>query len=266
MGLLQNVSVLNAEPIRYVPGGAAAQCANRFSFTRPETRNNQMIGEGSFDDKSGVPNGYAPPYAIVMPIKDGGMSCYRNIFGDGEIATSNLRQVKAMVSRTTPKMGSGTISSAPLSMLVWFTLMGGTLTGEGEITTSDLKNILNMGLTITGAGEVSDTTLLAILAWMNANITANGTLDGSVMKGWADMAARISSEGDLVTAASCARAVWDELLASHQNTGSTGKALNDAGAAGNPWSADASSNNDPDTMGEKLNKIKNDTGLIPATL
>jgi hypothetical protein len=210
-----------------------------------------MIGEGSFDQKSGLPNGYAPISAFKMPIKDGGMSSYRQIFGAGEATeTSRLATVKAMASRTTPKMGNGTISSAPLSLLVQ---MFADIVGGGEVADSDLKNILNMAVTLNGSGEISDTTLLAILAWMNAEITASGTLDGSVMKGWADMAASISSEGDLVTAKSCARAVWDELVADHQATGSTGKALNDAGAAGNPWSADASSNNDPGTMGKKLN-------------
>jgi hypothetical protein len=47
---------------------------------------------------------------------------------------------------------------------------------------------------------------------------------------------------------------WDEPIAYHTIVGSTGKALNDSGSAGNPWGADATSNNDPGTMGEQLNK------------
>ena len=38
-------------------------------------------------------------------------------------------------------------------------------------------------------------------------------------------------------AATVAGAVWDEATADHANVGSTGKALADAGAAGNPWEA-----------------------------
>jgi hypothetical protein len=42
--------------------------------------------------------------------------------------------------------------------------------------------------------------------------------------------------GDLPTAAENADAVWDEALAGHVGAGSTGEALSNAGAAGDPWS------------------------------
>lgn len=41
--------------------------------------------------------------------------------------------------------------------------------------------------------------------------------------------------GDIPTAAVVADAVWDEALAGHLGAGSTGSALNGAGAAGDPW-------------------------------
>jgi hypothetical protein len=44
--------------------------------------------------------------------------------------------------------------------------------------------------------------------------------------------------------------IWDEPIALHLTAGTTGKALSDAGAAGNPWSATVSGNTDAGTFGE----------------
>jgi hypothetical protein len=51
-----------------------------------------------------------------------------------------------------------------------------------------------------------------------------------------------------------AKRVWDTLLANHLTAGTTGKALNDAGAAGNPWGTSVSGNTDPGTFGELVGK------------
>ena len=69
-----------------------------------------------------------------------------------------------------------------------------------------------------------------------------------------------------ITIASIADAVWDEATSEHQDAGSTGKAITDAGAAGNPWSADLSSNNTPGTFGEAVNKIKKWTSWLRSLL
>ncbi len=47
-----------------------------------------------------------------------------------------------------------------------------------------------------------------------------------------------------------ARRVWNEAIADHLTAGTTGKALSDAGSAGNPWGAPVSGNTDPGTFGE----------------
>jgi len=48
--------------------------------------------------------------------------------------------------------------------------------------------------------------------------------------------------------------MWDALVANHLTVGSTGKALNDAGAAGNPWSTTVTGNTDAGTFGELVGK------------
>jgi hypothetical protein len=57
------------------------------------------------------------------------------------------------------------------------------------------------------------------------------------------------------TAFDIAQAVWAQQLSGFTESGSTGKALQDAGAAGNPWSADPATNNTSGTMGYVINLI-----------
>ena len=57
-----------------------------------------------------------------------------------------------------------------------------------------------------------------------------------------------------LTELNLAKSVWDELIASHLTAGTTGKALSDAGGAGNPWSTPVSGNTDAGTFGELVGK------------
>lgn len=60
--------------------------------------------------------------------------------------------------------------------------------------------------------------------------------------------------------------VWNAATSDYSTAGTTGKALTDAGSAGNPWSADPSVNNDPNTFGELIQrteiKVDDATALI----
>lgn len=48
--------------------------------------------------------------------------------------------------------------------------------------------------------------------------------------------------------------IWDEPIANHLTAGTTGKALSDAGGAGNPWSSPVTGNTDIGTFGELVGK------------
>ena len=48
--------------------------------------------------------------------------------------------------------------------------------------------------------------------------------------------------------------IWDELIAGHLTAGTTGKALSDAGSAGNPWSSTITGNTNAGTFGELVGK------------
>lgn len=53
---------------------------------------------------------------------------------------------------------------------------------------------------------------------------------------------------------SIASAAWDSMIADHLDAGSTGKALSDAGSAGNPWGSPITGNTSPGTFGELVAK------------
>lgn len=63
-----------------------------------------------------------------------------------------------------------------------------------------------------------------------------------------------SSNSAGLTDLNLAAAIWDTVLANHLTAGTTGKALNDAGAAGNPWGTAVTGNTDPGTFGELVGK------------
>jgi len=64
---------------------------------------------------------------------------------------------------------------------------------------------------------------------------------------------RVANSAGL-TELNLAASVWDELVANHLTAGTTGKALSDAGSAGNPWSSAVTGNTDPGTFGELVGK------------
>jgi hypothetical protein len=57
-----------------------------------------------------------------------------------------------------------------------------------------------------------------------------------------------------LTELNLAASVWDELVAGHLTAGTTGKALSDAGGAGNPWGTPVTGNTDAGTFGELVGK------------
>jgi len=59
-----------------------------------------------------------------------------------------------------------------------------------------------------------------------------------------------------------ADAVWDEATSGHTTAGTTGKALIDSGAAGNPWATDLSTGYSGTEAGNILNEVKAKTDTI----
>jgi hypothetical protein len=69
---------------------------------------------------------------------------------------------------------------------------------------------------------------------MAAEVQGTGDIVAA-LRGLCSMSADITSSGELVTAQTCAAAVWNALAAQFNAPGSMGEKLNDAGSASNPW-------------------------------
>ena len=89
------------------------------------------------------------------------------------------------------------------------------------------------------AEDVADTSVASDLATTlgvaGAGLTALG--DARLANLDAAVSTRAATGASMALTAAAVDAVWDELTAGHAVAGSTGKALSDAGAAGDPWAA-----------------------------
>ena len=93
-------------------------------------------------------------------------------------------------------------------------------------------------------------------------IDADALADGAITSGV--FAADSITATALATSAGeeIADKVWDEAIASHLASGSTGEALNNAGGSGNPWITDLSTGYTGTQAGNILNLVKAKTDLI----
>lgn len=226
MALLQNIVFLSQYPLKQ--RGAILTQEKSF-FNRSDEQMNKYCSDGNtLSNKSGIPNGYEAPYSWSWPIKAGGLSAYTSVNGTGALTSTSFSQGVALTSLAPRILGQGVVTSS-LTMIVQLLT---DLSGDCSLTAT-MQSAMRMAADLVGEGDVSGA--LGLIAWCISDITGSGTADGSILRGDMYMDADITSTGDLVTAASCAKAVWDALLSEHLSSGSTGEALNAAGGAGDPW-------------------------------
>lgn len=202
---------------------------------------------GGFDQTfSAYPSGNLAPAAFILPIKDGAIAS-RGL-SEGEItADADLIPARNLVASASLTI---TVTDAQLDQIV-SAVASGTLT----ISATNAQLAAAAGMTATGTMTLSttDAQLGAIFS-----VTADGTMTITATDAFLTALAHMEAEAGGPTPLSpegLADAVWDEILAEHLDAGSTGAALSDAGGAGNPWSALLSANNDPDTFGERVQKL-----------
>lgn len=102
----------------------------------------------------------------------------------------------------------------------------------------DTAEIGVAGAGLTNIGTIATVTNLTNLPsipanWLTAAGIATGAIDADALA--ADAVTEIWAGSTAPTAGAIADAVWDETLSGHLGAGSTGEALNAAGAAGDPW-------------------------------
>ncbi len=142
--------------------------------------------------------------------------------------------------------GSGTISTAGLSLV---TSMAAAIAGSGTLSAS-MVGVVNMACTLAGSGDL--TAAMGALAYCVAALAGSGSIS-SDMRGKLFMAANIyvnQSQAEVED-------FWNAVASQNNNPGTMGEKLNDAGSASNPW-ADTSSYA-AGTKGALLDQIADDS-------
>lgn len=124
--------------------------------------------------------------------------------------------------------GSGSIAATADLVIS----MGASLLGSGSLSAT-ITGRLNATADLTGTSSVSGSML--VLAALSANVTGSGSISATI-SAIASMEADIVSTGDVLTTANVGAAVWSALASANNLPGTMGEKLNSAGSAGDPWS------------------------------
>ena len=149
---------------------------------------------------------------------------------------------------------------AVVANMVGLAILLVALEGEGALD-ADFRAMAQLATGLTGDGDLVNPTLKAI-AWCVADLLGEGTADGSNLRGDCYMASDITVSGDLVTAQSCAAAVWNAIAAAYNDDGTMGKAMNSAGTAGDPWTGIMAGYTDDATFGAFVKKLLTTNGFF----
>lgn len=201
MALIGNDSVLSKHPGRDCGGGAIGLGHNRGDFGKTSTRRGAFNG-AAWEAKSGVPDGYRPPYTWVMPQEAGGLAARNTLEGSGALAATGAMGVNGEAALA----GTSTLT-ASLQLIVSAVA---SLAGSGTLT-GDVVAILNAVAALAGTGTVAATARatghaaasVAGSGALTAVPTATGTLSADLT---------ITAVTDTPSAEQIAAAVWEHIL------------------------------------------------------
>lgn len=101
-------------------------------------------------------------------------------------------------------------------------------------------------------GTHADSTVRIHMTGGTVTLDSTCTASTYVITGWCSVIN--SSTATVDTTGMIRNMVWNEPIADHLTAGTTGKALSDAGGAGNPWSSPVVGNTEAGTFGELVGK------------
>lgn len=222
MGLIGNYSVLGKSPGRFWGGTAVGGGADKGNYQKAGPMRGRFAS-ANWQPKSGVPDGYRPPIAWLLPQKPGGLASRYVINGTGSLTASGAlgRNILATLAGSGDLTATGALIVSAIA----------NLAGTGTISTADLLAILQAEATI--AGTSTATATADALGWIIGTLAGTGTLTGTRY-------ATGSLEADItpfttLSPENLAAAVWDAVAADNNDTGTMGEKVNDAGSASNPW-------------------------------
>ena len=250
MALIGNHSILNKSYQRTYGGTAtAATFHNNNKSSMMASSILRSRAQLQFKKASIPGTGYGPGSAFMMPMTGGELGVHRV---DG-VATVTASALSALITALDAIAGTSTVtgsanaiglieleaSSAGVASVTADTLVTSSLSGSA----SGLATILaNLGAIVPSAASSAGVATVA------ANLKGTGRLEGTISIG----ASGYLSNDDVER---LAEAVWNAIIAEYATAGTTGKALADAGGAGNPWSSDLTTNNTAGTFGERVQKL-----------
>jgi hypothetical protein len=194
---------------------------------------------------SAYPNGNLAPSSFILPQKSGSISSYtlNNLEIDG---SGNLVPARNLVLSASSVI---TVSNAQLDQIV-----SGVV--SGTLTIEKLNAILAGAANAQLNGTLNLTSNISAGAIFSVSVSANGSITGagSTLTALANMEADIGGPTPL-SPEGLANAVWNSIASDNNDPGTMGEKLNDAGAAGNPWSALLVDNNTSGTFGWFVQKL-----------
>lgn len=230
--------VFSNNPGRFV-GTQSLQSGN---FIKGGLRNRNVGGLNQ--TFSAYPNGTLSSNAFVLPQKAGSISSYTRSRASLSKNSSALIPAMPMIASSSFSMNA---TPAQLDQIVKLIAAGVmSLTGSSSIAAA-VSAAAAGSVSLSGNAQLGG--IIPIYANSSTTATGNAVLTAlAFMEASAGGPTPLSPEG-------LANAILDALLADHTDPGSVGEALNSIGAAGNPWSADLSSNNVSGTFGERIQKL-----------
>lgn len=120
--------------------------------------------------------------------------------------------------------GSGVISTAALSLI---TSMASTIAGSGTLSAA-MVGVVNMACSLAGSGNIS--AAMGALAYCVGSLVGTGSISS-------DLRGKLSMAADIFVNQSQAEVedFWNATASQNNNPGTMGEKLNDAGSAANPW-------------------------------
>lgn len=196
----------------------------------------------SYITKSSFPDVTEPPYSRYIARDGGSLGSTVDISGNSTLSGSMANGINLEAS--IDGLGELTGSLSLITSLVASISSASTVTAQ-------LSGAVQLAAVITSDSIVSAS--LGLIANLNATITSTSTIVAD-LKGQLFMSAIIYVSEASATVNSIVSGVWGAVAADNNDTGTMGEALNDAGAAGNPWATSITGNTNPGTFGELVGK------------
>jgi hypothetical protein len=172
-----------------------------------------------------VPAAATPPTCWILPRKAGAMASRGMLVGSSAITPFALVQGRNLGA---PLTGSGGITGTARLIIS----MVAALSGSGQITSATAQGYLQLAANLAGGGNLSGA--IKALAHAAAALEGEGTAAATI-RATGTLAAALKVTGDLLDSSNVGNAVWSAVAARNNEPGSMGEKINDAGSASNPW-------------------------------